>query len=158
MNNISTAAVELVCSGLTVPDAPQPPLPAPVPDGQQFVQQIGSGSEQSPSGQIQRLPPPRVRAQSGHDPAVVLQGVGDDAPIKRQLLAGAQRAAGEALVLAEINHTRPRPGEPDAPVHPLCLRPLSASLQLLGESSAAASGAPGAAGAGRRGERRPAGH
>lgn len=127
-----------------------------VPDGQQFVQQIGSSSEQSPSGQIQRFPPPRVRAQSWHYPAVVLQWVGNDVPIKRELLIGAQQAGGEALLLAKINHTRPRPS--DAPVHALRLRPLSASLWQLGASSAEASWMPRAAGAGRRGEEQPAGH
>lgn len=110
-----------------------------VPDSQQFVQQIGSSSEQSPSGQIQRLPPPRVRAQRWHYPAVVLQWVGDDVPIKRELLIGAQQPGGEALVLTKINHTRPHPGKPDAPVHALRLRPLSASLWQLGASLAGAS-------------------
>lgn len=110
-----------------------------VPDGQQFVQQISSSGQQSPSGQIERLPPPRVRAQSWHYPAVVLQWVGDDVPVQRELPIGGQQPAGEALVLAKVNYTRPRPGKPDAPVHALCLRPLSASLWQLGVSSAGAS-------------------
>lgn len=124
-----------------------------VPDGQQFVQQISSSSEQSSSGQIQRLPPPRVRAQSWHCPTVVLQWVGNNIPIKRELPIEAQHPGREARVLPQINHRRPRPGEADPPVHDLGLRLLSASLWLLEASSADASLEPKAAVIGRRGSK-----
>lgn len=52
-----------------------------VPNSQQLMQQIGSGSEESAPGQIERFPPPGIRAQRRHDAGVVLQGVGDDVPI-----------------------------------------------------------------------------
>lgn len=119
-----------------------------VPDGQQLVQQICSSGQQSPSGQVERLPPPRVRAQNWHDPAVVLQWVGDDVAIKRDVPIRAQQPGGEALVLAQVNHTRPRPSKPDAPVHALGVR-LSASLWHLGASSARASWMLRREGAGR---------
>lgn len=120
-----------------------------LPDRQQFVQQIGSSSEQSPSGQIQRFPPPRIRAQSGHDPTAVPQWTRDDVPVKRELLIGAQQPGGEAQVLAKVNHKRSRPDDADAPVHALRLWPLSASLWQLGASSAGASWVRRAAGTGR---------
>lgn len=120
-----------------------------LPDRQQFVQQISSSSEQSPSGQIQRFPPPRIRAQSWHYPTAVPQWTGDDVPVKRELLIGAQQPGGEAQVLAKVNHKRPRPGDADAPVHALRLRPLSASLWQLGASWAGASWVRSAAGTGR---------
>lgn len=114
------------------------------------MQQIGSGSQQSASGHIQSLPPPRVRAQRRHHPAVVLQRVGDDVPVERQLLI-------EAPVPAEINRTRPRPGEADdAPVHARCPPQLSASLWQVGSASAGASWVPTEAGAEQREE--PGGH
>ncbi|MEQ2173771.1 hypothetical protein GOODEAATRI_000860 [Goodea atripinnis] len=120
-----------------------------LPDGQQFVQQIGSSSQQSASGHIQSLPPPRVRAQRRHHPAVVLQRLGDHVAVKRELLI-------EAPVPAEINHTRPRPGEAEAPVHALCPPPLSASFWQVGSASAGASWVPTEAGAKQRKE--PGGH
>lgn len=130
--------------------APQSGSVCLLPDRQQLVQQISGGGEQSPSCQIQRFPPPRIRAQSGHDPAAVPQRAGDDVPVERELLIGAQQPGGEAQVLAKVNHKRPRPGEADAPVHALRLRPLSAWLWQLGASSAGASWVQRAAGTARR--------
>lgn len=89
-----------------------------IPNGQQLMQQIGCGCEESAPRQIQRFPPPGIRAQGRHDAGVVLQRVGDDVPIKRiAVLIRAAQAEGEALVPAEINRARARPGEGYFPAH-----------------------------------------
>lgn len=81
------------------------------------MQQVSGRGEQGTAGHIQCLPPPGVRAQPCHHPAVVLQREGDDAPIKRVLLIGATESQGEALIPAQINYTRPGGGETNTPVH-----------------------------------------
>ncbi|KAI5094217.1 hypothetical protein C0J45_15941 [Silurus meridionalis] len=118
--------------------------PRILPDDKQLVQQIGGGGEQRAPGDVQRLPPPRVRAQGRHDAAVVLQRVRDHVAIKRELLvvAIAEAEGKEALVAAEVERARAAPRQAHAPVHhPRAPRsalrrrsasPLGASWALLG--------------------------
>lgn len=120
-HNLSMLSNNIRPSGRTVP------RPVLLPDGEQFVEQIGSGSQQRSSGQIERLPPPGIRTQSRHDSAAVAaHGKCDDGPIKRRLPAGR-----DALAPAEVNRARPRPGQTHLPAAAHARgrpRPLSASL------------------------------
>lgn len=89
-----------------------------IPDGEQLMQEVGCSSQQGPSGDVQCLLPPGVRAQSRHDASVVLQREGDDIAIQRLLLLGAAQPQRQAMITPEFNHTRSGRGKTSGPVHP----------------------------------------